>query len=200
MFKRVGLITDEMMMSAKDFNLPRYRPSGAVHMSIVPAVLASLLLVGVIGVIYGIVAQINPFVLVDVFLVFGLGFGVGMIGRVTCHYAHCRSRLVCLTVAIVLGLVALGASYWIDYRLDRTAVAKGAVTTFDQWVEVKKETGWIVKGGQINGPFVFMVWGCEAFFVLALASLLGWQAGEEPYCEQCRAWPKNYRVSLKGRH
>ena len=186
-------------MSAKDLSLPRYRPSGAVRLSIVPATIASLFVAAVIGVIYGIVAQVNPFVLVDVFLVFGLGFGVGVIGRLTCHYAHCRNRLVSLGVASALGLVALAASYWIDFRLDRAALANGGTMTFTHWVAAKIETGWIIKGGQINGPFVFIVWGSEAFFVLTLAAMLGWQAGEEPYCEQCRAWPKNYRLALKGR-
>jgi hypothetical protein len=185
-------------MVAKDLDLPRYRPSGAVHLTILPAAAAGLVAAAILGIIYGILSKLNPFVIIDVALVFGLGFVVGIVGRFACHYAHCRNRLVALAVTIAFGLVALAASYWIEYRTDATALAKGSAFSFEQWIEMKKQTGWIIKGGLINGPFVFMVWVAEAFFVLAFASLLGWQAGEEPYCEQCRAWPKSHCVHLKG--
>ena len=93
-------------------------------------------------------------------------------------------------------MVSPGNQGLVAHHSRRHAWARGFFGIFHR---TKIETGWIIKGGRINGPFVFIVWGFEAFFVLSLASLLGWQAGEEPYCEQCRAWPKNYRIALKGR-
>jgi hypothetical protein len=65
-------------------------------------------------------------------------------------------------------------------------------------VQARKESGWIVRGGRINGAAVPIVWLFEAFFVLAFASVMGWQAGAEPYCEHCHAWPKHHKLYLKG--
>jgi hypothetical protein len=188
-------------MTDKDIQLPRYRPSGAMHLSIVPYTLAAIAVAAVVGVVYGVLMALNPFVIGDIFLVFGLGFAAGVIAQLACRYAHCRNPLTSLMVAVFLGVAALVASYWINYRFDSNttnASREGTAFTFGQWVDARKEAGWIIKGGQINGPYVTIVWGFEAFFVLALASMIGWQAGKEPYCEQCKTWPKSHKTSVKG--
>src|SRR4051812_30105438 len=106
-------------MAAKDneIALPRYKPSGAIRLVIIPAALIGLGIAAVVGIIYGVLATLNPFVIVDVFLVGGLGLAVGVLARLTCQYAHCRNRLVSLAIGIALGALALAASYWVDYRL-----------------------------------------------------------------------------------
>jgi hypothetical protein len=192
---------DIALMIVQDVELPRYRPSGAMHWAIFPVIPAALAVAGVVGVIYGVLAMLNPFIIVSVALVFGLGFVTGLIGQVTCRYAHCRNRLAAMAVAISLGVAAVAASYWINYRFDsRTTGAsrEGAAFSFGQWVDAKKESGWVIRNGQINGPYVTIVWAFEAFFVLGIASILGWAAGNEPYCEQCKAWPKSHKVRLKS--
>src|ERR1051325_9433619 len=99
-------------MGAKDneIALPCYKPSGAIRLVTIPAVLIALAIAAVIGTIYGILTPLNPFVIVDVLLVFGLGLAVGVLARLVCQYAHCRNRLVSLAIGIALGALALAAS------------------------------------------------------------------------------------------
>lgn len=198
-------------MAAKELDvaLPRYRPSGSTRMTIVPFSLAALAAAAIAGVIYTFISSFVPFVILTVLLVGGLGFVVGMIARFTCQFAHCRSRMLGLAVGTACGLTALASSYWCHYRLDRHALitslpaaesaAVSQAFTFNDWIELRKQAGWRVKGNQINGGWVVgTVWAFEAFFVLALACSMGWQGGAEPYCEQCRAWPTSHFLTVKG--
>lgn len=198
------------IMAAKELELalPRYRPSGSTRMTIVPFAVAAVAASALLGVIYSFVASFIPFVMLTFLLVFGVAFGVGAIARITCQYAHCRNRMLGLTLGAVCGLAALGASYWFNYTtgkrelLANVPAAERAVLdkvlTFGEWLEFRKESGWQVKGTQLTGGMVTTIWALEAICVLAFGCALGWQAGNEPYCEQCRAWPKIHSLSIKG--
>src|ERR1043166_6943720 len=106
-------------MVAKDLDLPRYRPSGATRLTIVPAALIASAVAFVIGIVYGVVSSFIPLVFLSVFLVFGLGLVMGVVARVTCQYAHCRNRMVGFVIGAAVGMVALAGSYWIDFTLDK---------------------------------------------------------------------------------
>jgi hypothetical protein len=198
-------------MAAKELELalPRYRPSGSTRLTIVPFSLAALAAAALVGIIYTFVASFIPLVMVTIFLVFGLGFAVGCIARFTCQLAHCRNRMLGLTLGIVCACAAVIASYWCHFALDKRnllthvpanqrAIVEKAFT-FNAWVDLRKEVGWRVKGNQLNGAAVTGVWIFEALFVFIFATVLGWLSAAEPYCEQCRAWPKAHKLSLRGR-
>src|SRR5262245_51496225 len=95
-----------------DIALPRYRPSGSTRMAIVPFSMAAIAVAAIVGIIYSFIASFVPFVMLTVFLVFGLGIASGLIARTTCQFAHCRNRMLGLAVGTACGLAALAASYW----------------------------------------------------------------------------------------
>jgi hypothetical protein len=197
-----------MAVKALDIPLPRYRPSGSTRLTIVPYSLAALVLAAIGGVIYTFISSFIPFVMLTIFLVFGLGFAVGVIARFTCQFAHCRNRMLGLALGIACGITALASSYWFHYTLDKRALISTLPAsdrpvaekgfTFNDWVQFRKQAGWRVKGAQMNGGVVTAVWFFEALFVLAFACMLGWQGAAEPYCEQCRAWPTSHLFKIAG--
>ena len=184
------------------YALPTYKPSGKLKPLTFALFLGGIAAGCVVAVVYQQLIRWIPYIYVNFVLVCGFGGALGVAGWQMVKLGHCRNKVVAAVLALLMGGVALGASYWWDWQraLSDVAEKETGVTreelaqeiTFSRFLELKKATGWKIgktsSSGGITGAGVTTLWVLEALIVLGIALGVTASKAGEPYCEKCGRW------------
>ena len=199
-----------------EFQIAQYRPSGRFRVTVVPLLAVAAGAVGLLAWVYQLLNGVIPFIVLNLLTLAGFTLATVLIGSSVVHRAHVRNRRVGALVGLLVAGSGLSASYFWMYRAavsDLLAENPGvtredveAELPFARWINFRVESGWTLSrhgrdGGNLSGPFVYILWGLEALIVLGATALVTTGASAEPYCEDCKAWmpAKKTRVLGVGR-
>ena len=195
--------------------LSSYRPSGAAPVAGVVMTLIAGIAAGVVmGAVYAFINHHNPIIYLNILLVFGFGWALGLVVAKGVSVFHIRNRVV----AAVAGVIIFGVAYvahWCVYiptvliDFDRntssfdvrlileTAVMFARYPMYIlEWILRINESGvWSVTmpgsrtgGIEVSGLVLALVWLAEAVIIGYFAVKMPWEQAGEPYSERRQKW------------
>ena len=194
-----------------DYHLPRYEPSGALRPISIAFFLAAALAACAAAIVYQLLLHYVPYMVLSIFVVLGAGWLLATASAWCVRTGHLRHRGVAVLLSALLALVALAASYYVDYRsgLARMAAAGAtadqlAATTLDVWLRARIHAGWSIDShgslSQFDGPYaVGLLWLIEAGTLVGFAVAGALEVASVPYCEKCERWTSGLRIVVPGR-
>ena len=206
-------IVDTMKTLPPQLNI--YRPSGAAPIAGVITILAAGIVAGVImGAIYAFVNHHNPVIYLNIVLVIGFGWALGLIIAKGISAFHIRNR----AVAAVVGFIIFGAAYvahWCVYIPTVIVDFDRSVSSFDVWLILDTAVmfaqrpwntlEWILRinesgvwsittpgsrsgGIRVSGLALALIWLAEAAIIGYFAVRMPWEQAGKPYSERQQKW------------
>lgn len=172
-----------------------YRHSGkAPLLGLILLVLTGCIGVPILGLIYGVLMRIIPFIYINAFIVFGYVFAIGSALGYVAKYGKIRNMFVLGVVAFFIGLLA-EYSGWIGWL---TVMAKDPtflIEFFLPWdvlyfiTLVAKEGAWTISGTTPTGGILYVIWLLEAIAVVGgITYITVNDLSKVPYCEESDRW------------
>lgn len=144
------------------------------------------------GLVYGVVDQVNPLIILNVLgvvfvamiVVAGAGMGANL-GKV-------RNGTVVALASLIGGVVALWAA-WVGFVWSITSwnlfLASDPVSLWAAIEYISAEGAWSIKGATPTGGMLWFIWGCEGLAIVGMAAVAGFAAlDDSPFCEACGVW------------
>jgi hypothetical protein len=157
-----------------------------------------LLIAAILAVIYARLENWIPFVYLNVILLLGLGFVIGLVVQNRARAAKIRHAGVAGMIALLCGLVALYFAWAADFVFRTGAVPPGHYLNaldplvLGRYVSFFYENGaWGLGkgGGVVKGWFLGLVWVIEALVIVGFPTLIvANEFGDNVFCERCRTW------------
>ncbi len=172
-----------------------YRHSGKVS-------LLGLLLIGItgcigvpiLGLLYGVLIRVIPFIYIDGFLVFGYVFVVGSILAYVAKFGKIRNMILLGLIVFFIGLLADYAG-WVGWL---TVMAGDPAFLMEFFLPtdiiyfitvVAKEGAWTLSGTTPTGGILYFLWLLEAFAVVGgIVYVTITSLAKTPFCEDSERW------------
>ncbi|MCC6573791.1 MAG: hypothetical protein IT462_08370 [Planctomycetes bacterium] len=142
--------------------------------------------------------------IVSIAMALFIGAAIGCVVGVLTRLGKSRSQLITGIIAVVCGVVALGAGFYFDYVsfgdwLAREAAREGGsvdefrkVWTFPAYLKVRVEGGWqygpSLADLEFSGAVVYLFWAIEAALFLLPAFFISRLFVRRSFCEACNCW------------
>ena len=168
-----------------------YRSSGAFSpLGIAITLGVGIVATAILSLIYGYALAWIPFIYINVFIILGYGFGVGMAVNFGGKMGKMRNRGVMLGLGLLVGLVAEYAGWvvWLYAMSSQTVLIFNPSELWDAITTLAEVGVWNLKGWTPTGVALYLMWGIEAVMVIGLATVMGASGADDPYCERCQAW------------
>ena len=172
-----------------------YTPSGTAP----PAGLARMMGLAVgaavgLGVVYGALVQLNPFIYINILATGAFGFGIGWAAARGGHDGKVRSPLFAVLTGVLAGLVG---SYvgWASWLSTLAARAGEGMLIWDPLsiaaliYGIGQEGAWSLKSFTPTGALLYGLWAIEALLIVGIAAWVARGDSSAPFCERCDAWP-----------
>ena len=168
-----------------------YKSSGSFSpIGIATTLGVGLLATLVLSLVYGYALAWIPFIYINVFIILGYGFGVGMAVNFGGKFGKIRNYGVMLGLGFLIGLFAEYAG-WVVWMY---ATSSQSVLIFNPGelfgaIQLLAEVGvWNLKGWTPTGAALYIMWGIEAVTVIGMSTMMGASGANDPYCERCHTW------------
>lgn len=174
-----------------------YTHSGRVTpQGLVLGAAAALVGAPILGAIYAAAIYYIPFVYLNMILtvLFGLGVGFGVGGAMA--FGHVRNTALTVLAGLAAAAVGhyVGWIVWVALVLQDVPDFNAVVLLFppelvEAVVEIGEVGAWSLRGNDVNGPFLWVIWCIEALLVFGAAGFGAFGAGSaNAYCEACARW------------
>jgi hypothetical protein len=196
-----------------------YDPSGKYSpLSFVYFILASFLILPILGLIYAYCIWYIPFIYINLFIAIGFGFGVGfIITFFAVKLGKVRNKMLATVFGILGALIALYFhwSVWADlvinagesYGSSRIGITVSNIEFFQVFKlacnpavlfeligEINKVGTWGISAIPVSGIFLSLIWIIEAGIVIAVSFIMTRNASQIPYCEIHNDWFKEHKI------
>jgi hypothetical protein len=196
-----------------------YEPSGKYSMlSLLYFVLASFLILPILGLIYAYCIWYIPFIYINLFITIGFGFGTGfIITFFAIKLGKIRNQVVASSLGILGSLIALYFhwSVWVDLVMNAGEnygsssigftvsnidfmqvflLAKNPGLLFNLIGEINKTGTWGISSIPVSGIFLALIWIIEAGIVMGVSFLMTRKASRIPFCEINDHWFKENKI------
>ena len=152
----------------------------------------------VLAAIYAYFIIFVPFIYVRVLGTVGLGFGVGWATGYALGLGKIRNMKAVYGIIGAVSLITLYSAWvmWIYGLLDREgeivsfwAVALQPWVVWDIMRSLNATGVWSLKGAEVSGVVLWVIWGIEALIILGFIFVTGVKAIRGvPFCEACLKW------------
>lgn len=162
----------------------RFNPAGLVMM------LATGLVVGpLLGVVYGFVVAVNPFVYINFLATLFGGALTGMTVGKMAKPGKVRSLGACAFAGAVAGVGFQYTQWWATLEFYDMGVA--LTRPMAMWTSIGELAGygpWSLMGIELGNTGFTVLWSIEGFVLMGAPVLLAMAEGSTPYCERCNTW------------
>ncbi len=184
-------------MAQTTTTLPRYQPSGFIRPTAVALFLAATVCAALVAWPYQLLVRWIPVIQLQWLGTVAFGAGLGFAAAWAIKTGHCRNMLLGVALALPLGLMAVAASHYWNWKQSAPDIE------FKDFIDARVEGGWNVShnGGSSsnsNGVIVWLVWAAEALTILGFVMAGAWKAVSAPYCERCNQWGSERKMVLRG--
>ncbi|MBI4747144.1 MAG: hypothetical protein HY774_01535 [Acidobacteria bacterium] len=152
----------------------------------------------VLAAIYAYFIIFVPFIYVRILGTVGLGFGVGWATAYALSLGKIRNMKVAYSLIGAVSLITLYSAWvmWIYGLLDREgemvsfwAVALQPWVVWDIMRSLNTTGVWSLKGTEVSGVVLWVVWAIEALIILGFIFVNGVKVIDGvPFCETCLTW------------
>jgi hypothetical protein len=172
-----------------------YRHSGkAPILGLILIGLAGFIAVPILGLIYGVLIRVIPFIYINFFIVVGYAFAVGFVLSSVAKYGKVRNMVLLGLAAFFFGVLADYVG-WVSWL----AVVAGDPTFLIEFffpmdilyfiTVIAEEGAWTISGATPTGGFLYFIWFIEACMVIGGSTYLTVTSlSETPFCEDSDAW------------
>jgi len=172
-----------------------YRHSGrAPILGLILIGLAGFIAVPILGLIYGVLIRVIPFIYINVFIVIGYAYAVGFVLSSVAKYGKVRNMVLLGLAAFFFGVLADYVG-WVSWL----AVVAGDPTFLIEFffpmdilyfiTVIAEEGAWTISGTTPTGGFLYFIWFIEACMVIGGSTYLTVTSlSETPFCEDSDAW------------
>jgi hypothetical protein len=172
-----------------------YRHSGkAPILGLILIGLAGFIAVPILGLIYGVLIRVIPFIYINVFIVIGYAYAVGFVLSSVAKYGKVRNMFLLGLAAFFFGVLADYVG-WVSWL----AVVAGDPTFLIEFffpmdilyfiTVIAEEGAWTISGATPTGGFLYFIWFIEACMVIGGSTYLTVTSlSETPFCEDSDAW------------
>lgn len=172
-----------------------YRHSGKIS-------LLGLILIGVtgcigvpiLGLLYGVLMRVIPFVYINAFIVFGYAFLIGSVLSSLAKYGKIRNMIVLGVAAFFIGLLADYAGWvgWLAIMIKDPMFLVEFFLPFDIFYLISlvaKEGAWTISGTTPTGGILYFLWFLEAIAVVGgITYITINNLAKIPFCEESDRW------------
>lgn len=150
--------------------------------------------VPILGLLYGALMRLIPFVYISVFIVVGYVFVVGAILNYVAMYAKIRNVIVLGLVAFFLGILAdyFGWIGWLTMTAKDPRFLLEFLLPFDVLYIISilaKEGVWTISGITPTGGMLYFIWLLEAAIVIGgVTYVTVGDLAKIPFCEDSNQW------------
>lgn len=181
-----------------DFSNPTvkfYRHSGKTSLlGIILIGIMGCIGVPILGLLYGVLMRVIPFIYINGFLVLGYVFVVGSILAYIAKYGKIRNMILLGLTAFFIGLLADYAG-WVGWL---TVMAGSPLFLIEFFLptdiiyfitQVAKEGAWTISGTTPTGGILYFLWFLEAFAVVGgIVYVTVTDLAKTPFCEDSDRW------------
>ena len=172
-----------------------YRHSGKAPITgLILIGLAGFIAVPILGLIYGVLIRVIPFIYINAFLVIGYTFAVGFILSNAAKYGKVRNMYLVGLAAFFFGVLADYVG-WVAWLATIVGDPFFLVEFFFPWdilyfiTVIAEEGAWTLSGTTPTGMFLYIVWLIEACIVIGGSVYVTLDAlAKVPFCEESNAW------------
>jgi len=182
---------NELATSAVKF----YRHSGkAPILGLILIGLAGFIAVPILGLIYGVLIRVIPFIYINVFLVIGYAYAVGYVLSRAAKYGKVRNMYLLGLAAFFFGVLAdyIGWVAWLAVLVGDPFFLVEFFFPADilYFITVVAEEGaWTLSGSTPTGGFLYILWFIEACAVIGGSVYVTLNLlSKIPFCEESNAW------------
>ncbi|MEO1654880.1 MAG: hypothetical protein AAFU64_15135, partial [Bacteroidota bacterium] len=190
-----------------------YKASGRFSpLAFVYFLLLSLIAFPLLGLLYAYAIWYIPIIYVNFLLTLGFGFGVGILMSLfVVRMGKVRNTLLGLLFGLLGGLFALYFHWavWLDlvvnagesYGTDSIGITVSNVqfaqvfilafnpgVLFDLMAQVNEVGTWGIRGGNVSGIILSIIWSIEALVIVGIATYLPYVSAQNPFSETSNAW------------
>lgn len=177
-----------------------YQPSGKVgSMAWVYALLMAFLVMPVVAYLYAHGIRYNPIVYVSFLLTGGFGFLCGLATTWVIGAGKVRNPMVGMGIAIFIAVVAwyFHWAVWLALILGKESFADLTITfnlaanpagVFKIMALVNEEGAWSIRGAQVSGVMLGLVWLIEFGVIVGLSVMMSSSKAKSPYDEATNQW------------
>jgi hypothetical protein len=172
-----------------------YRHSGkAPILGLILIGLAGFIAVPILGLLYGVLIRVIPFIYINVFIVLGYAYAVGFVLSSVAKYGKVRNMFLLGLAGFFFGALAdyVGWVSWLAVLMGDPSFLIGFFFPADVLyiiTMVAEEGAWSIKGTTPTGGFLYFIWFIEACTVIGGSTYLTVTAlSKTPFCEDSDAW------------
>lgn len=172
-----------------------YRHSGkAPVLGLILIGLAGFIAVPILGLIYGVLIRVIPFIYINAFLVLGYAFAVGFLLSSAAKYGKVRNMFLLGLAAFFFGVLAdyVGWVAWLAVMAGDPFFLVEFFFPADilYFITVVAEEGaWTLSGTTPTGGFLYFIWFIEACVVIGGSTYFTLDMlSKIPFCEDSNAW------------
>jgi hypothetical protein len=150
--------------------------------------------VPILGLLYGVLMRVIPFVYLNAFIVFGYIFVIGAVLGYVAKYGKIRNMVVLGVIAFFIGLLA-EYSGWIGWLAVMVRDPMFLIEFFFPFEVfylislVAEEGAWTLSGMTPTGGFLYFIWLLEAVAVVGGITYIAVTDNKKvPFCEESDRW------------
>jgi hypothetical protein len=183
-----------------------YKHSGQAPVSgLVNAFICGLVSAAILGVVYAYAVAFIPFIYLNFLITAFFGFAMGWVVFWIARKGHIRNKTLPVLIAFVCALVGLYVSWGanmmarIGWPEDNNPLPFFDPTAILAYMQFGYDNGfWTLKGTEVKGIFVALVWLTEAGVVLGIPMFTCLASIDAlAYCESCSRWTSDAAVVRK---
>lgn len=172
-----------------------YRHSGKTPIiGLILVGLAGFVAVPILGVIYGVLIRIIPFIYINALIVFGYVYAVGFVILTALKSGKVRNIFLAGVIAFFFGILADYVG-WVSWLAVVFGDPLFLIEFFFPWevlyfIRMVAEQGaWSISGTTPTGGILYAFWAIEAIAVIGgPAYIVTKELSETPFCEESDAW------------
>lgn len=172
-----------------------YRHSGkAPILGLLLIGIAGFVAVPILGLIYGVLIRVIPFIYINAFIVLGYAFAVGFVLSKVAIFGKVRNMILLGLAGFFFGLLAEYVG-WVSWL----AVIVGDPFFLIEFFYpgdiiylitlIAEEGAWNISGATPTGAFLYIIWFIEACVVIGGSTYITvTSVSKTPFCEESNAW------------
>jgi len=172
-----------------------YRHSGkAPILGLILIGITGFIAVPILGLIYGVLIRVIPFIYINIFIVLGYAFAVGFVLSKVAIFGKVRNMFLLGLAGFFFGLLAeyVGWVSWLavlvgdPYFLFEFFFPSDILYIITL---VAEDGAWSISGSTPTGAFLYILWFIEACVVIGgITYITVTSVSKTPFCEESNAW------------